>query len=96
MSTFSHESTSLVTGILLKCIQRFEESTVYTDTVNHLKETDVTYYQHWKQTAWLSFKMAGGSVYLFIHSFLPFLFANKGHESIDEVHHALTKGKKKE
>ena len=96
MSTFSHESTSLVTGILLKCIRRFEESTTYTETVEHLKETDMTYYQHWKQTAWLSFKMAGGSMYLFIHSLLPFLFATKGHDYVNEVHVALTKGKKKE
>jgi hypothetical protein len=45
---------------------------------SHPKEQNMTYFQHLSKTLTLSFNMGKGTLYLFIHAFLPFLFEKDG------------------
>ena len=83
MSTFSHESTSLVTGIILKFIQRMEDTPSYTSSVAHLQQNQITYYDHWKKVSWSSLLLLRSAMYLFIHSLVPALCNNNENEKCE-------------
>ena len=81
----NHENAAFVSGILLKCMDRFTPDAV----IVHPKEHNMTYVEHCTHTLKQSYKMAWSTFYLLIHSFVPFVWKTTAHAMIDEVHREI-------
>jgi hypothetical protein len=52
---------------------------------DHLNDTGVTYWQHFRRSLSLSFLSAIASVVLLFHAFFPFLFVTSGSTIITKI-----------
>lgn len=56
------------------------------NNIQHLKDRNMTYFEHFGHAMYLSKESFKASVYLFIHSLFPFVFENNGSKIIKNVH----------
>lgn len=64
---------------------------LYNDSVNHLKDVNLTYFEHMKRSFTLSFHLAKTSMLGIIHGFIPGLFDT----AITDCNNKLTEELKK-
>jgi len=58
---------------------------------DHPREVGETYGEHLVNASRFGVKMIGGGIACLIHGLLPFLFVNKGSETIKGLHKGLSK-----
>ena len=53
--------------------------------MQHLQDTEQTYYQHWKNSMSYFCKSCKASLYFFIHAFIPCVFTSSGSDTVKEL-----------
>lgn len=67
-------------------IQLFTRILDNLNNIQHLKNRNMTYVEHFNHAIYLSKESLKASVYLFIHSLFPFVFENNGSKIINSIH----------
>ena len=57
----------------------------------HPHEVGESYFEHMGVAFGVGLKLAGGAIACFVHGLLPFLFVNKGSETVERLHRRLHK-----
>ena len=58
---------------------------------HHPREVGESYGEHLAIASRFGFRMIGGGIACLVHGILPFLFVNKGSETVKDLHKGLSK-----
>jgi hypothetical protein len=53
---------------------------------SHLEDVNQTYFEHFKDSIKYSFESLKGSLYFFVHAFIPDSYKTNGSEKIKDLH----------
>lgn len=68
----------------------------YTYESNHLKENNMTYFEHCRFSLYLSTKFMSGLYKSIVHSFFPNLFTTSSYDLSNQIKYIIENKKKKE
>jgi hypothetical protein len=58
---------------------------------DHLKNINMSYFEHMRCALWFSYKLFTAAIILFVHSIFPNLFVNYGSKVVKEVNNEMNK-----